>query len=103
MHVDFPGGLLVKDPPAKQEKGLIPELGRSPGEENGTHSSSLAWEIPRCLFLEKSVSLFSRSLAQCLEDSQHSVRARAIMWSTDAERMEETGTGGRKKHPLLGG
>ena len=46
MHVDFPGGLLVKDPPAKQEKGLIPELGRSPGEENGTHSSSLAWEIP---------------------------------------------------------
>ena len=26
--------------------GLIPGLGRSPGEENGTHSSILAWRIP---------------------------------------------------------
>ena len=25
---------------------LIPGLGRSPGEENATHSSILAWEIP---------------------------------------------------------
>ena len=26
---------------------LIPESGRSPGEGNGTHSSTLAWEIPQ--------------------------------------------------------
>ena len=26
--------------------GSIPELGRSPGEGNGTHSSTLAWKIP---------------------------------------------------------
>ena len=27
--------------------GLIPGLGRSPGEGNGNHSSILAWRIPR--------------------------------------------------------
>ena len=26
--------------------GLIPGSGRSPGEENGDHSSTLAWKIP---------------------------------------------------------
>ena len=26
--------------------GLIPGLGKSPGEGNGTHSSILAWRIP---------------------------------------------------------
>ena len=26
--------------------GSIPELGRSPGEGNGNHSSILAWRIP---------------------------------------------------------
>ena len=28
------------------DPGLIPELGRSPGEGNDSHSSILAWEIP---------------------------------------------------------
>jgi len=28
------------------DPGSIPELGRSPGEGNGTHSSILAWRIP---------------------------------------------------------
>ena len=44
----FPGGsdgkvsaYNVRDP------GLIPGLGRSPGEGNGNHSSILAWRIPR--------------------------------------------------------
>ena len=27
--------------------GSIPGLGRSPGEGNGIHSSTLAWKIPR--------------------------------------------------------
>ena len=36
---DFPGGTVVKNPPANsgdaRDTGLIPELERSPGEENG--------------------------------------------------------------------
>ena len=31
----FPGGAAVKNPPAVQETGLIPGLGRAPGEGNG--------------------------------------------------------------------
>ena len=31
----FPGGSVVKHLPTKQETGLIPGLGKSPGEENG--------------------------------------------------------------------
>ena len=42
--------LGVKNLPANEgDMGLIPGLGRSPGEGNGnvaTHSSILAWEIP---------------------------------------------------------
>ena len=45
--MDFPGGSVVKNPPAKQEKWV-----RSLGQEDplekemATHSSILAWEIP---------------------------------------------------------
>ena len=43
----FPGGLVVKNLPANAgDTGLIPGLGRSPGEETATHSSILALEIP---------------------------------------------------------
>ena len=46
----FPGGTVVKNPPANagdaRDKGSIPGLGRSPGGGMTTHSSSLAWEIP---------------------------------------------------------
>ena len=43
----FPGGLVVKNPPANAgDSGLIPELGRSPGEGNGNPSNILDWEIP---------------------------------------------------------
>ena len=43
----FPGGLVVKNPPAMQEM-QIPSLGREdPLEEKiATHSSILAWGIP---------------------------------------------------------
>ena len=38
---------MVKNRPANLgDTGLIPGLGRSPGEGNGNHSSILAWEIP---------------------------------------------------------
>ena len=42
--------LGVKNPSANAEDvtdaGLIPGLGRSPGEGHATHSSILAWRIP---------------------------------------------------------
>ena len=38
----------VKGPPVMQgDLGLIPGLGRSPGEGNGTHASMPGWRIPR--------------------------------------------------------
>ena len=48
--MDFPGGANGKNPLANAgdatDSGLIPGLGRSPGEEMATHSSILAWKIP---------------------------------------------------------
>ena len=42
----FPGGSGVKNTPANVgDVGLIPGSGRAPGEGNGNHSSTLAWEI----------------------------------------------------------
>ena len=47
----FPGGALVKNPPANagdtRDMGSIPGSGRSPGIGNGNHSSILAWKIPQ--------------------------------------------------------
>ena len=47
----FPGGAMVKNPPAhagdERDMGLIPGLGRSPGEGNGNLLQFLAWRIPR--------------------------------------------------------
>ena len=45
---DFPGGSVVKNPPANaRDAGSIPELGRSPGEEEmAIRSSILAWRVP---------------------------------------------------------
>ena len=43
----FPGGSVVKNPPASAGNvGSIPGSGRSPGEGTATHSSILAWELP---------------------------------------------------------
>ena len=46
----FPGGTVVESPPASVgdagEASLIPEPGRSPGEEMTAHSSILTWKIP---------------------------------------------------------
>ena len=44
----FPGGTVVKNPPANaRDAGLIPGERRSPGVEMTTHSSIPAWKIPR--------------------------------------------------------
>ena len=44
--MDFPGGSVARNLPASAgdtgDAGLIPGLGRSPGEENGNHSSILS-------------------------------------------------------------
>ena len=49
-HQGFPGGSVVKNPPANAgdagEADFIPELGRSPGGGNATHFSILVWKIP---------------------------------------------------------
>ena len=43
----FPGGTVVKNPPARQET-RVPSLGQEDPLEKGraTHSSILAWRIP---------------------------------------------------------
>ena len=44
----FPGGSVVKNPPANAgETGLILGSGRSPGEEMTFHFNILAWQISR--------------------------------------------------------
>ena len=43
----FPGGSVVKNPPANAgDMGSIPGLGRSPEKGSGNPPSMLAWEIP---------------------------------------------------------
>ena len=42
----FPGGSVVKNSPANAgDAGLIPDLGRSPGEANGNPLQYSCWEI----------------------------------------------------------
>ena len=47
-RMGFPGGSVVKKPPANRGgagvAGLMPGLGRSPGEANGNPSSILTWK-----------------------------------------------------------
>ena len=45
QHSCFPGGSVVKDPPANA--GSTPGLRQLPGEGNGNHSSILAGETSR--------------------------------------------------------
>ena len=46
MELGFPGGSVVKNPPAKEGNlGSIPGLGRSLEKEMATHSSILPWRI----------------------------------------------------------
>ena len=46
-HIGFPGSSAGKVSAGNMgDLGLIPGLGRSPGERNGYPSSILAWRIP---------------------------------------------------------
>ena len=42
----FPGDSVGKNPANARDAGLIPGLGRFPGEGNGNPLQILAWEIP---------------------------------------------------------
>ena len=50
LHLGFPDGSVVKNPPANAgdtgDKSSVPGLGRSPGKEMATHSSIFALKIP---------------------------------------------------------
>ena len=47
QNLDFPGSSDGKESACNVgDLGLIPWLGRSPGEGNTAHSSILAWRIP---------------------------------------------------------
>ena len=47
MYMGFPCGSAGKEPTCNVgDLGLIPGLGRLPGEEKATHSRILAWRIP---------------------------------------------------------
>ena len=47
IRKDFPGGSDGKASVYSEgDPGSIPGSGRSPGEGNGTHSSTIAWKIP---------------------------------------------------------
>ena len=50
IQIGFPGGTVVKNPPAKaggaRDTSSIGGSGRAPGGGNGNPSSVLAWKIP---------------------------------------------------------
>ena len=48
INLGFPGGSDGEESACNaRDPGLIPGLGRSPGEGMATHSSILAWRIPQ--------------------------------------------------------
>ena len=62
----FPGGSVVKNPPANAgDPGSIPGLGRSPREENGYAHQYFAWRI---LWTEESGGLQSMGLQRVGHD-----------------------------------
>ena len=66
VYRGFPGGSGGEESPCSVgELGLIPGLGRSPGEEDGTHSSILAWGIPWTVYRLYIRSLLFLSLWLC--------------------------------------
>ena len=59
--MSFPGGSVVKNPPIKAgDSGLIPRLGRSPGEGNATCSNILAWATVHVAAKESDMTLVTK-------------------------------------------
>ena len=64
----FPGGSVVKNPPANAEDmGSIPGLGRPLEKQMATHSNILAWRNP---WTEESGGLWSMGSQRVGHDSQ---------------------------------
>ena len=76
ISTGFPGGSVIKNPPADagdaRDIGLIPESGRSPGKEIAIHSSILAWKIPF------SRDLVGYSLWSCQESDMTEELSRSV-------------------------
>ena len=83
----FPGGSVVKNPPADSgDVGSIPGLGRSPEEEMATHSNILAWKIP---WTEERGGLQSMGLERVGHDwvTSTSILAWEIPWTEEPGRV----------------
>ena len=67
----FPGGSVVKNPPAKQEM-RVRSLGQEDSQEKemATYSSILAWEIPRTEEPDGLQSMGLQRVGQDLETKQ---------------------------------
>ena len=95
---------MVKNPPARAGNvGLIPGLGRSPGEGNGSPLGTLAWEIP---WTEEPGGLQSTGSQRAghdrLNDAPESrERARGISRATGTQDPQQRG-GWRKEYPRPG-
>ena len=70
----FPGGTVVKNLPANAgEVGLIPGLGRAPGEKGmDPHSSILAWKIPQTKEPGRLQSMSHKELDTTVTEQQES-------------------------------
>ena len=87
----FPGGSVIKNPPAKAEdSGSVPGLGRSPGEGNGKSSSILAWKIP---WTEEPGRLQSMGLKRVWHnwaiDHTHTQTCLQLLWNDSEEKTEQ--------------
>ena len=70
----FPGGSVVKNPPADAgDVGLIAGSGRSPGEGNGNPLQYFAWEIPWTDEAGGLQSMGSQRVRHDLETKQHNL------------------------------
>ena len=70
------GALVVRNPPAStgdiRDAGLIPGLGRCPGEGHGSHCSLLAWRIPWTEEPDGTRHAHARALSHCVCDTSPS-------------------------------
>ena len=77
MYLYFSSGLVVKNPPAYAgytgDVDSIPGVGRYPEKEMVTHSSILAWEIPRTEEPGGLPSIGSQRVTQKLSMHMHGV------------------------------
>ena len=84
--------LVVKNLPAnsggKRETGSIPGSGRSPGGGNASHSSILAWRIPRTeepgATVHKVAKIYNGSCLACTQANRNAFKC---MWSYKIKRI----------------